>query len=127
VEINKEKVQATILVGSIKMKVKLSELIEAAESKSVQKEKFNNFLITEIDYRLDIRGERPEEAEYKVIRFIDEAYQASLDRVEILHGKGTGALKKTVWDILKHHDKIKNYYFAAIEFGGDGITIVELI
>lgn len=127
VEINKEKVQATILVGSIKMKVKLSELIEAAESKSVQKEKFNNFPITEIDYRLDIRGERPEEAEYKVIRFIDEAYQASLDRVEILHGKGTGALKKTVWDILKHHDKIKNYYFAAIEFGGDGITIVELI
>lgn len=127
VEINKEKAQATILVGSIKMKVKLSELIEAAESKSVQKEKFNNFLITEIDYRLDIRGERPEEAEYKVIRFIDEAYQASLDRVEILHGKGTGALKKTVWDILKHHDKIKNYYFAAIEFGGDGITIVELI
>ncbi|MCZ7611206.1 MAG: endonuclease MutS2 [Ignavibacterium sp.] len=127
VEINKEKVQATILVGSIKMKVKLSELIEAAESKSVQKEKFINFPITEIDYRLDIRGERPEEAEYKVIRFIDEAYQASLDRVEILHGKGTGALKKTVWDILKHHDKIKNYYFAAIEFGGDGITIVELI
>lgn len=127
VEINKEKAQATILVGSIKMKVKLSELIEAAESKSVQKEKFNNFPITEIDYRLDIRGERPEEAEYKVIRFIDEAYQASLDRVEILHGKGTGALKKTVWDILKHHDKIKNYYFAAIEFGGDGITIVELI
>lgn len=127
VEINKEKAQATILVGSIKMKVKLSELIEAAESKSVQKEKFNNFPITEIDYRLDIRGERPEEAEYKVIRFIDEAYQASLDRVEILHGKGTGALKKTVWDILKHHNKIKNYYFAAIEFGGDGITIVELI
>ncbi|MDX9712894.1 MAG: endonuclease MutS2 [Ignavibacteriaceae bacterium] len=127
VEINKEKVQATILVGSIKMKVKLSELIEAAESKSVQKEKFINFPITEIDYRLDIRGERPEEAEYNVIRFIDEAYQASLDRVEILHGKGTGALKKTVWDILKHHDKIKNYYFAAIEFGGDGITIVELI
>ncbi|MDT3696930.1 MAG: endonuclease MutS2 [Ignavibacterium sp.] len=127
VDINTEKEYATILVGAIKMKVKLSELIEAVESKSVHKETFNNFPVTEINYRLDIRGERPEEAEYKVIRFVDEAYQASLDKVEILHGKGTGVLKKTVWDILKHHDKIKNYYYAAIEFGGEGITIVELI
>ncbi|OQA68389.1 MAG: Endonuclease MutS2 [Ignavibacteria bacterium ADurb.Bin266] len=127
VDINNEKAQATILVGAIKMKVKLSELIEAKENKTVRTETYNNYQIPEINYRLDIRGERPEEAEFKVIRFIDEAYQSSMDRVEILHGKGTGALKKTVWDLLKHHDKIKSYYFAPIEFGGEGITIAELI
>ncbi len=127
VDINNEKAQATILVGAIKMKVKLSELIEAKENKTVRTESYNNYQIPEINYRLDIRGERPEEAEFKVIRFIDEAYQSSMDRVEILHGKGTGALKKTVWDLLKHHDKIKSYYFAPIEFGGEGITIAELI
>jgi DNA mismatch repair protein MutS2 len=49
-----------------------------------------------------------------------------LERVEILHGKGTGALKKMVVDLLKHHDQIKNFYFAPIEFGGEGITIAEL-
>jgi DNA mismatch repair protein MutS2 len=75
---------------------------------------------------LDIRGEKPEVAEFQIIKFLDEAYQSSLNRVEILHGKGTGVLKKTVWDILKQHDKIKDYYFAAIEFGGEGITIAEL-
>jgi len=48
------------------------------------------------------------------------------ERVEILHGKGTGALKKTVKEILDKHDKVKNHYFAPIEFGGEGITIVEL-
>jgi DNA mismatch repair protein MutS2 len=49
-----------------------------------------------------------------------------MERIEILHGKGTGALKKTVTDILKKHDKVKNFYFAPIEFGGEGITIAEL-
>ena len=46
-------------------------------------------------------------------------------QVEILHGKGTGALKKTAHEILNQHDKVKNYYFAKIELGGEGITIVE--
>jgi DNA mismatch repair protein MutS2 len=51
---------------------------------------------------------------------------SGLDRIEILHGKGTGALKKNVKNILDEHEKVKNYYFAPIEFGGEGITIVEL-
>ena len=126
IEINHEKGKAIILAGSIKMQVNITELIEAKESKSVHIETVNNYNIAQANYRLDIRGERPEEAEFAIIRFLDEAYQASMDRVEVLHGKGTGALKKTVWDILKRHDKIKNYYFAPIEFGGEGITIAEL-
>ena len=76
--------------------------------------------------RLDIRGEKPEEAEFEVIKFIDNAYSSGLVRIEILHGKGTGILKKTVQDILKNHELVKNYYFAPIQFGGDGITIAEL-
>lgn len=126
IEINHEKGKAIILAGSIKMQVNISELVEAKESKTVHIETVNNYNIAQANYRLDIRGERPEEAEFAIIRFLDEAYQASMDRVEVLHGKGTGALKKTVWDILKRHDKIKNYYFAPIEFGGEGITIAEL-
>lgn len=126
VEINQEKGKATILSGSIKMLVNLKELVEVKESKTINTEIVNNYNITQANYRLDIRGERSEEAEFAVIRFIDDAYQLSMDKVEILHGKGTGALKKTVWDILKRHEKIKNYYFAPIEFGGEGITIAEL-
>ena len=48
------------------------------------------------------------------------------NRIEILHGKGTGVLKKMVKEILDQHERVKNYYFAPIESGGDGITIVEL-
>ena len=108
------------------MQVKLSDLFETKEKKSEQINTHNNFTISQANYRIDIRGEKPEVAEFEIIKFLDEAYQASLERVEILHGKGTGVLKKTVWEILKQHEKIKNFYFAAIEFGGEGITIAEL-
>ncbi|HCY77577.1 MAG TPA: endonuclease MutS2 [Ignavibacteriales bacterium] len=126
IELNHNKGKATILSGSIKMQVNLSDLFETKEKKSVIDNNFSSYQISDVNYRIDIRGEKPEEAEFKIIKFLDDAYQSSLERVEILHGKGTGALKKTVWEILKHHEKVKNFYFTAIEFGGEGITIAEL-
>ncbi len=125
IDINKNKV--TILSGSIKMQVKLNEIFHAKEIKEHKQTKsYSDYRMPDANYRLDIRGEKPEEAEYQIIKFLDEAHQAGLDKVEILHGKGTGVLKKTVWDILKVDDRIKLFNFAPIEFGGEGITIVEL-
>lgn len=126
IEINKSKAKATILSGSIKMQVKLTDIFETKEKKITVDNNFSLYNVSDINYRLDIRGEKPEAAEFQIIKFLDDAYQGSLQQVEILHGKGTGVLKKTVWDILKQHEKVKNFYFAAIEFGGEGITIAEL-
>jgi len=126
IELNNSKGKATILSGSIRLQVNLSDLFETKEKKVIVDNNFSSYKISDANYRLDIRGEKPEVAEFQIIKFLDDAYQASLDRVEILHGKGTGVLKKTVWDILKHHEIVKNFYFAAIEFGGEGITIAEL-
>jgi DNA mismatch repair protein MutS2 len=126
IELNKSKSKATILSGSIKMQVNVSDLFESKEKKVVIDNTFSSYKISDVNYRLDIRGEKPEAAEFQIIKFLDDAYQSSLERVEILHGKGTGVLKKTVWDILKHHEKVKGFNFAAIEFGGEGITIVEI-
>jgi DNA mismatch repair protein MutS2 len=126
IKLDPTKGNATILSGSIKMQVKFNDLFQTKEKKIEKSNDHSSFQISQANFRLDIRGEKPEVAEFQIIKFLDEAYQASLNRVEILHGKGTGVLKKTVWDILKQHDKIKDYYFAAIEFGGEGITIAEL-
>ncbi len=127
VQMIEEKNKALVLSGNIKMLVALDELTKTKSEKINNVENRNiSFNIPDVNYRLDIRGEKPEEAEFEIIRFLDNAYQSGLERVEILHGKGTGALKKTVWDILKHYEKVKNYYFAPIEFGGEGITIIEL-
>lgn len=122
-----DKKKAIVLSGNIKMLVSINELIKTKPERGDKAGRQNrDYTIPEVNYRLDIRGEKPESSEFEIIRFLDNAYQSGLERVEILHGKGTGALKKTVWDILKHYEKVKNYYFAPIEFGGDGITIVEL-
>ena len=76
--------------------------------------------------RLDIRGKRPDEAEYSIVKFMDEAYFSGQQKVEILHGKGTGVLRKLVSEILSKSDNVKSFYPAPIEIGGEGITIAEL-
>ena len=118
--------KATLLVGTVKMQVPLQNLIHSAKKIEEKKEREYSFINSEVEMRLDIRGERPEEAEFEVNKFVDNAYAAGLERIEILHGKGTGALKKTVKEILSHHNRVKTFYFAPIEIGGDGITIAEL-
>jgi len=125
--LDKNKNRAVVQVGSMKMKVNIDELLhEKEKSSKEQRSSYNNYKIQTREYRLDIRGEKPDETEFNVIKFLDDSYVSGQARIEILHGKGTGALKKTVISILKKHDKVKDYYFAPIEAGGEGITIVEL-
>jgi len=125
-ELNKEKNKAVIKVGSLKIKTKYSDLIPA-EKKEEDIISKKQFLVNqnELNYRLDIRGKRADEAEFEVIKFLDTTYMTGIDRVEILHGKGTGALKQLVHGLLRNNHSVKNYYFAGLEYGGDGITIVE--
>jgi DNA mismatch repair protein MutS2 len=125
--IDKERSKALIESGSIKMQVDMQDLIPAlSKSERMPVTHHYNISQTITNYRLDIRGRKPEEADFEILKFIDDSYMTGQQRVEILHGKGTGVLKKTVKDILDKHEKVKNYYFAPIEFGGEGITIVEL-
>jgi DNA mismatch repair protein MutS2 len=125
--LDKNKKRAVVDVGTMKMKINLNELLHEKEKSSKDsKSIYNNYKVSSRGYRLDIRGEKPEEIEFEIIKFIDESYVSGQQRIEVLHGKGTGVLKKTVLSILKKHDKVENYYFAPVEAGGEGITIVEL-
>ena len=127
VNIQFSKNKATLKVGNIKMQVDIDNLVHAKkENKKSAGERNYNITMPVSGSRIDIRGEKPEEAEFEIIKFVDGAYTSGLERIEILHGKGTGVLKKTVNEILKNHDKVKNFYFAPIEQGGEGITIAEL-
>ncbi|MBA4317246.1 MAG: endonuclease MutS2 [Flavobacterium sp.] len=125
-EIDPQKNKATLSVGNLKLQVKLSDLLNATKKEyEIEQKKSSSYLPEMQSNRLDIRGRKPEECEYEIVRFIDEAYSSGTGQVEILHGKGTGVLKKTVHDILKGHHGVKSYHFAHVEFGGEGITIVE--
>ncbi|MBS3943948.1 MAG: endonuclease MutS2 [Melioribacter sp.] len=124
-EINIEKDKAVLTIGSLKIKARYSELIPAKKQDYESLKYFKHDVMTDQNYRLDIRGKRADEAELDILKFLDSSNMNGLDRVEILHGKGTGALKQLVQTILKNYIYVKNYYYANIESGGDGITIIE--
>ena len=75
---------------------------------------------------LDIRGMMTDEAECVVDRFLDEAVMGRLNQVTIIHGKGTGALRKAVHTQLKRHPYVKAYRLGMFGEGEDGVTVVEL-
>jgi len=75
---------------------------------------------------LDIRGMMTDEAEDVVNHFIDTAQMGKLNTVSIIHGKGTGALRKSVHLILRRHHAVKSFRLGRYGEGEDGVTIVEL-
>lgn len=83
--------------------------------------------IQQVSQRLDIRGHRVDEAVSKLMPFLDRAIGAGLDRVDILHGKGTGALRQVVADYLDSTPQVVRHGEAPIEEGGAGITVVHLV
>jgi len=76
-------------------------------------------------YRLDIRGQRAAEAERELVQYLDQAVLSGLEEVEIIHGKGTGALQKMTHEVLGEHPAVKNFHFEDFDRGGTGATLVE--
>ena len=75
---------------------------------------------------IDIRGMMVDEAEVILGKFIDDSIMAGLSSVLIIHGKGTGALRKGVHEYLKRHRNVANFNFADMSEGGTGATLVTL-
>ena len=75
---------------------------------------------------LDLRGQTVEEALLEVDRFLDNAVLCGLDRVTVIHGKGTGALRSAVHAHLKGHKQVKGFRLGVYGEGETGVTVVEL-
>lgn len=75
---------------------------------------------------LDIRGKRADEALQMVRDFIDEAIVLNSNQVKILHGKGNGILRQLVREYLNSVDMVKQFRDEHVEYGGSGITVVDL-
>ena len=75
---------------------------------------------------IDIRGQRAEEALSNIQAFIDEAIMLNVHELRILHGKGNGILKEVIRNFLKADPAVRSFRDEHVQFGGSGITIVEL-
>lgn len=101
-------------------KLERSRRVKADEGPSVLDEPLDPSL------SCDVRGQRADEAMLQVEKFLDEAILEGYHAVAIVHGLGTGALKKQIRHYLSGSGYVKRYYPAQATQGGDGKTIIEL-
>ena len=76
--------------------------------------------------QLDLRGLTSEEARYQVDRYLNEAYMQGVLTVRIVHGRGTGAVRQAVRDVLVAHPLVRTHQTAEAREGGEGATVVQL-
>ncbi|MCL6478718.1 MAG: Smr/MutS family protein, partial [Peptococcaceae bacterium] len=122
--------QVQVQVGIIKVTVPLTDLRRADRSGpaggGVQVAGIMASKAREISTSLDLRGMTADEALAEMEKYLDDASLASLPRVYIIHGKGTGALRAAVQGRLKSHRRVKSFRPGEAGEGGLGCTVVEL-
>jgi DNA mismatch repair protein MutS2 len=126
---------AEIEAGPLRMKVAVDEIVgiegaapsaglgqPASGSVSVRSQRGEVPATEEIN----LIGSTVEEATERVDKFLDNAALAHIQRVRIIHGHGTGALRKGLGEFLKNHPLVAKQSFEAEDRGGKAITVVEL-
>ncbi|MBS7525645.1 endonuclease MutS2 [Fusibacter paucivorans] len=124
-----EKGELSVQVGLMKMNVNLKGLLSLSKKRQDQKVYQNvrkaAAASATIKTEIDVRGENIEDAIVLIDQYIDQAVLANLHQVRIIHGKGTGALRKGLHDHFKRHRQIKHFEYAAYNEGGNGATVLE--
>lgn len=125
--------KATIDCNGLRVIAKLADLAKAVKPKEKKNKQPSIIISTSADevpdlravsFRLDVRGKRIEEVDTDLIPFLDKTWISGLHEIEIIHGKGTGALRKYIRERLQADDRISKIVDASWEIGGPGCTIV---
>jgi len=121
----------TVQLGSLRTTQKAAScrfLSHAEKEKSAKSNATGGFLrkTAHVSREIDIRGLMVNEAEVVVGKFIDDAQMAGLTQILVIHGKGTGALRKGIHEYLKRHRSVDHFAFADLDEGGSGATVVFL-
>ncbi|MGH9873978.1 MAG: endonuclease MutS2 [Pyrinomonadaceae bacterium] len=131
---------AEVRVKSLRFREKLEnlELVELSDTGKAKTEKFASLRASrgnEVQLKpvqgngrseINVIGQTTDEAVDAVDKFLDEASLASLSQVRIVHGHGTGALRRAIAELLKDHPHVARFLAAPQDQGGTGATVVEL-
>ena len=120
----------TVQLGIMKMNVGIG-VCRLVNSSGTQKDEIKQSnmdfsKMRDISREIDIRGLMVDEAEIVLSKYIDDAILAGFSKVTVIHGKGTGALRKGVRSYLKNHHYVRDISIGELNEGGDGATIVQL-
>lgn len=133
IKVEEGKKQLQVMSGSVKMWVNFSDCrFKKSNSPSTEAPKKRNItgIASRIDRNvkteIDIRGLTTDEALLELDKYIDEAVLAGIGTITIIHGKGTGVLRKNVQAHLRGHRNIKNFRAGLFGEGENGVTIAEI-
>lgn len=133
VKVEENKKQLYVMSGSIKMwvgfedcKLKKSNAPSNEAPKTRRVSGITSRSERNISGEIDIRGLATDEALLELDKYIDEAVLAGIGTITIIHGKGTGTLRKNVQSHLRHHRNIKTFRVGLFGEGENGVTIAEI-
>jgi DNA mismatch repair protein MutS2 len=123
--------EVEVQVGRFRVRARLEEL-ERRESGGEPPPAREGALTLDVQHpspgiELNLRGLRVEEAIPRLDKYLNDAYLAGLPPVRIIHGKGTGALRRAVREHLEGHPLVASYRPGDQHEGGDGVTVAELV
>jgi DNA mismatch repair protein MutS2 len=117
---------AFVLSGNARLRIALTDLHKEQKKPIQYNVSSSTTIAQEIKNEIDLRGLFGDEAITHVQTFLDNAYAAGLHRVDIIHGKGTGALRKKIGEFVKNYPHVKAFRLGEWNEGGTGVTIVDL-
>ena len=118
---------AVVVVGALKLTVERASLTPVDASELHQVSGWTGDLPdVHVPSEIDVRGMRPDEAEAAVLQALDGAVRADLRMLRIIHGKGTGALRERVGEMLRKDTRVREFRLGAWNEGGAGVTVAEL-
>jgi DNA mismatch repair protein MutS2 len=120
--------QAEVELGRLHMKVAVAEILGVSPGPVVTKPTPTavHAVADEVPDEINVIGCTVEEAREKVDKFLDQAALASKPRVRLIHGHGTGALRRGLAEFLTEHPLVERFSKEERERGGDAVTVVEL-
>jgi len=122
--------QVTVQVGIMKLTVPLAEIRLTKEEKKVLETSTAARVmagkVKDFTTEIDLRGLLVDEALEQVEKYLDDAFLAGVPQVFLIHGKGTGALRKAISGMLAKHRYVKTYRPGQYGEGGIGVTVVQL-
>lgn len=122
-----EKHEATVALGSFQTVVSLNDLqLTAKNIPQKVSVSFKKTAADPVSPVLDIRGFRYHEAQEQISDWLENAALQGMKSLSIIHGKGTGALRQAVEEILAKHPLITEYHYASLKGGGYGVTEMSL-
>ena len=118
--------EAIVQMGILKMKIEIKDLEKLDKKKQQPQKVVPRTNRSTIKMDLDLRGYRYEEAMIELDQYLDQAVLSNYGTVNIIHGKGTGALQKGVTEHLKRHRSVDSFRTGMPSEGGFGVTVVTL-